>query len=172
MPDGCACPIAYPARPGGRCSFVSCYGFGWRRRQVRARTSSKSWRASSVRELSIEPVPMRRRRWVSTSLAEPKAIRQWWRRSRPDRPRPSARFAGTDEADRITWSAMDFNGAGTRITSEMAMIAASLALSRASNPVCRAVCCMVTSGLFMTPRQPIGFPGSRGRPPRAMHFTP
>ena len=41
---------------------------GWRRRQVMALTSSKSWMAESACEASMAPVPSRRRRWVSTSL--------------------------------------------------------------------------------------------------------
>jgi hypothetical protein len=31
---------------------------------------------------------------------------------------------------------------------------------------------MVTSCVFMAPVQPMSLPGSTGRPPRAMHFTP
>jgi hypothetical protein len=35
-------------------------------------------------------------------FGEPWARRQWCIRSRPDRPWPSERFAGTDDAERIT----------------------------------------------------------------------
>ena len=51
--------------------FVSCQGFGWRRRQVMARTSSKSWMAVVACAVSIAATPVRMRRWVSTSFAEP-----------------------------------------------------------------------------------------------------
>ena len=40
-----------------------------------ARASSKSWSADSVRLTSIAPDPERRRKCVSTSLAEPYASR-------------------------------------------------------------------------------------------------
>ena len=66
---------AMPGTPRCEVFFVFCYGFGWRRRQVMARTSSKSWRAVAARALSIALAPTRRRRWVSTSLAEPYAMR-------------------------------------------------------------------------------------------------
>ena len=45
--------------------------FGWRRRQVMARTSSKRLREDSTCEESRAPVTTRSRKWVSTSLAEP-----------------------------------------------------------------------------------------------------
>ena len=77
-------------------------GLGWRRRQVMARTSSKRSRILAARRLSTKFVRARRRMWLSTSLAEANAIRQWWMRSRPVLPCPSERFAGTDAADRIT----------------------------------------------------------------------
>ncbi len=59
-PDGGACP----ACPRG-------HRFGCRRRQVMARTSSKRRIAESACDELIAPAPMRRRRWVSTSFAEP-----------------------------------------------------------------------------------------------------
>ena len=67
-------------------AFFHHDAFGWRRRQVRARTSSKSWMAVAACVRSMAPAPVRSRRWVSTSLAEAYAMRQWWLRSRPDRP--------------------------------------------------------------------------------------
>jgi hypothetical protein len=76
-----------PDGPAGRRPYNHrSQGFGWRSRQVMARTSSNSWRTDSVRLTSIAPNPARRRKCVSTSFAEPYAIRQWWSRSLPDRP--------------------------------------------------------------------------------------
>jgi hypothetical protein len=66
------------------------------------RTSSKRPRIRAARRRSTEFVLARRRMWLSTSLAEANAMRQWWVRSRPVRPCPSERFAGTDVADRMT----------------------------------------------------------------------
>ena len=47
------------------------WAFGWRRRHVMARTSSKRQTAFSAVEALMAPASMRSRRWVSTSFAEP-----------------------------------------------------------------------------------------------------
>jgi len=69
----------------------------------------------------------------------------------PHRPWPSARFAGTELAERMTWSAIAFRGAGSLITSLMAAPAASRASLWAARPGLAIALRMVTSGSFMLP---------------------
>ncbi len=107
------------------------HDLGWSNRHVMTRTSSNSRNVLLARATSTTPAWARRRRWQSTSFAEPYPIRQWCIRFRPDRPWPSERFAGTELAERITWSARHLKGAGTRVTRVIAMVAAWRALRRA-----------------------------------------
>jgi hypothetical protein len=117
---------AHGIDPEQSCKLLAT-GLGLRSRHVIARTSSKVSIGYLALAPSTTPAWTRSRKWLSTSLADAYAILQKCNRSLPDLPCPSARFAGTELADRMTWSAIDFRGAGTLMTSAMAAPAASRA---------------------------------------------
>jgi hypothetical protein len=58
-------------------------------------------------------------------------------------------LAGTEAADRIVWSAIDFSGAGILLARAIAIPAASRAFSWATNLGVSRAFDMVTSGSFM-----------------------
>ena len=68
----CKCDESWRGRPGDR----GAHGWGFNNLQVRARTSSKGPRAFAVWHAFTAPDVTRSRRWVSTSFADPYAMRQ------------------------------------------------------------------------------------------------
>jgi hypothetical protein len=130
-----------------------------------ARHRSRSASASDARWWLIVPAACSNPRAELDSSADPYAIRQWCFRLPPMCPAPSARFNATDDAARISWSAIGFNGPRTVAANSIVASAARCAITCAASFGDGVVMCsMVTSAVFMPMPQTVESKWGQGSP--------